>query len=152
MQTPEAQPLEILRAGDYLSRVRHLEEELAFKLRYLATLRTQLPSFAPHEHVTGGDIADSTANRAMRISELTQEIEGLYNAIDHARRETQALLRSLPDPRVRGLLEMRYLSGCKWDTIADTLYVTPRSAMRLHRRALKTVYALLSERRARQIK
>ncbi|MBQ1946791.1 MAG: hypothetical protein II343_07665 [Clostridia bacterium] len=145
-------PLEILRAGDYLSRVRRLEEELSFKLQYLATLRTEMPAFAPHERVTGGDIADSTAHRAMRIQELSEEIEGLYNAIDHARKETQALLRLLPDPRVRGLLEMRYLSGYKWDTIADTMFVTPRSAMRMHRRALSTVYALLSDRRARGAK
>ena len=147
--TNEPLPIEILRAGDYLSRVRRLEEELSFKLNYLSTLRTQLPTFAPHEHVTGGDIADSTANRAMRISELTEEIQGLYHAIEHARRETQELIKALPDPRVRGMLEMRYLTGCKWDTIAETMFVTPRSAMRMHRRALKTVYALLSERRSR---
>lgn len=141
-------PQETLRAGDYLSRVQRLEEELAFKLQYLSTLRTQQPTFSSSERVQGGDIADSTAHRAIRIQELREEIDGLYNAIDHARRETEQLLQALPDQRVRGLLEMRYLSGFKWDTIAETMFVTPRWAMRMHQRALHTIYALLKERKA----
>lgn len=145
-------PVECIRAGDYLSRVRRLEEEVALKCQYLNTLRAELPSFALHERVTGGDIADSTAHRAVKIAELREEIQGLYNAIDHARRETEHLLRALPDTRVRTLLEMRYLGGYKWDTIADTMFVTPRSALRMHQKALRTVHALLSERRAQQMK
>lgn len=148
-QHEHGQPQETLRAGDYLSRVQRLEEELAFKLQYLSTLRTQQPTFSAEERVQGGDIADSTAHRAIKIQELSDEIAGLYNAIEHARCETEQLLRSLPDQRVRGLLEMRYLSGYKWDTIAETMFVTPRWAMRMHQRALHTVYALLQERKAR---
>ncbi len=152
MSSQTVAPLASVRAGDYLSRVRRLEEELSLKLQYLSTLRTQTPTFAPHERVTGGDIGDSTAHRAIRIEELSAEIEGLYNAIEHARRETEQLVRSLPDARVRMLLEMRYLNGYKWDAIADTMFVTPRSALRMHQKALHTVYALLSEKRAQQIK
>ena len=139
-------------AGDYLSRVRHLEEELQLKLQYLSTLRTQVPSFAPHERVVGGDMPDPTAHRALRMEELQQEISALYSAIDRARRETERLVLSLPDVRVRTLLEMRYLGGHKWEDIADTLFITPRSALRMHQRALRTVHALLSERAAQQIK
>lgn len=152
MTQPGGLPVESIRAGDYLSRVRRLEEEVTLKTQYLNTLRTQLPSFAPHDRVTGGDISDSTAHRAVKIAELREEIAGLYNAIEHARRETEHLLRTLPDSRVRMLLEMRYLGGYKWDTIADAMFVTPRSALRMHQKALKTVYALLSERRAQQMK
>lgn len=152
MSKPNALPLASIRAGDYLSRVRRLEEELQLKLQYLSTLRTQTPTFAPHERVTGGDIGDSTAHRAIRMQELSEEIAGLYNAIDHARRETEQLLHALPDTRVRTLLEMRYLNGYKWDTIADAMFVTPRSALRMHQKALHTVYALLSEKRAQQIR
>ena len=145
-------PVECVRAGDYLSRVRRLEEEVALKCQYLNTLRAELPGFSPHERVTGGDTADSTAHRAVKIAELREEIAGLYHAIDHARRETELLLRTLPDTRVRTLLEMRYLGGYKWDTIADAMFVTPRSALRMHQKALKTVHVLLSERRAQQMK
>lgn len=137
---------EEIRAGDYLSRVQRLEEELICKLQYLSALREQYPSLALHERVQGGDISDSTALRAIKMQELRSDIDGLYNAIDHARRETEQLLKCLPSPRVRNLLEMRYLSGFKWDTIADTLYVTPRAAMRMHQRALKTVHILLKEK------
>lgn len=138
--------VEMIRAGDYLSRVQRLEEELTCKLQHLSTLRAQYPQSALHERVQGGDIADSTAHRAIRMQELREEIEGLYNAIDHARRETEQLLSLLPSPRVRSLLEMRYLSGFKWDTIAGAMYVTPRAALRMHQRALKTVHLLLSEK------
>ncbi len=140
---------EEIRAGDYLTRVQRLEEELTCKLQYLSALREQYPTAALHERVQGGDISDSTALRAVKMQELKEEIAGLYNAIEHARHETELLLRSLPSPRVRNLLEMRYLSGFKWDTIASTLYVTPRAAMRMHKRALRTVHILLKERQAR---
>lgn len=140
---------EEIRAGDYLTRVQRLEEELTCKLQYLSTLREQYPTASLHERVQGGDISDSTALRAVKMQELKEEIAGLYNAIDHARRETEQLLRHLPSPRVRNLLEMRYLSGFKWDTIASAMYVTPRAAMRMHQRALKTVHILLKEKQAR---
>ena len=139
---------EEIRAGDYLSRVQRLEEDVGWVdvTGLLSALREQYPSLALHERVQGGDISDSTALRAIKMQELRSEIDGLYNAIDHARRETEQLLKCLPSPRVRSLLEMRYLSGFKWDTIADTLYVTPRAAMRMHQRALKTVHILLKEK------
>lgn len=143
-------PVELIRAGDYLSRVQRLEEELTCKLQYLSTLRAQYPQSALRERVQGGDISDSTALRAIQMQELRAEIEGLYHAIEHARRETSELLRALPSPRVRSLLEMRYLSGLKWDTIATAMYVTPRAALRMHQRALKTVHLLLNEKRQRQ--
>lgn len=136
------------RAGDYLSRLQHMEKEVDFKLRYLRSLRTQMPSAPTQERVQGGDIADSTAHRAIRIEELQQEIAQLYTQMDLVRKETELFIRSLPDLRLRSLLEMRYLSGFKWETIADTLYMTTRSAMRLHQRALQTAHVLLSERRA----
>lgn len=136
------------RAGDYLSRLKRMEEEADLKLRYLRSLRTQMPSAPARERVQGGDMADSTAHRAIRIEELQQEIAQLYTQMDLVRRETELFISSLPDLRLRSLLEMRYLSGFKWETIADTLFMTTRSAMRLHQRALQTAHVLLSERRA----
>ena len=136
------------RTSDYLSRLQRMEEEVSFKLQYLHTLRTQMPAPSPGERVTGGDTADSTAHRAIKIAELQQEITHLYEQMDAVRREIEMLIRSLPDLRLRSLLEMRYLSGFKWETIAETMFMTPRSAMRLHQRALQTAHILLTERRA----
>ena len=48
--------------------------------------------------------------------------------------------------RVKGEESMR--EKC----VRKGLSVTPRSALRMHQKALKTVYALLSERRAQQMK
>ena len=136
------------RTSDYLSRLQRMEEEVNFKLQYLHTLRTQMPAARTEERVTGGDMADSTARRAIKIQELQQEIGQLYAHMDAVRRETEMFIRTLPDLRLRSLLEMRYLSGFKWETIAETLFMTPRSAMRLHQRALQTAHILLTERRA----
>ena len=135
-------------AGDYLSRLNRMEEEVTLKLQYLHTLRTQMPAARTEERVQGGSMADSTANRAIKIEELQQEITGLYTQMITVRREIELFIRTLPDLKLRSLLEMRYLSGFKWETIADTLLMTTRSAMRLHSRALQTAHVPLTERRA----
>ena len=60
------------------------------------------------------------------------------------------------DEMINTPIGARYVPG--WDEDLKQLkhyrcmFVTPRSALRMHQKALHTVYALLSEKRAQQIK
>lgn len=139
-------------AGDYLSRAGRLEEEVRCKLQYLRALRDMTPGGLQLDKVQPGEAADPTLHRAVKMEELREEIEELYAQIERIRSENAHLIAALPDARLRSLLEMRYLSGFKWDVIAQNMFVTPRSALRMHQRALKTMHALLLERRAQRMK
>lgn len=138
-------------AGDYLSRSSRLEEEVRCKLQYLRSLRDATPGGLQMDKVQPGEPADPTLHRVVKMEELREDIDALYAQIEKAQRDSAHLIAALPDARMRMLLEMRYLSGFKWDVIAQNMFITPRSVLRMHQRALKTVHVLLAERRSKYL-
>ena len=135
-------------AGEFLSQVRRMENELSCKLAHVRCLRETMPSGLRTGAWRGGDISDPTGRNALCIAELQQEIDALYRQVHKKRSEISRVIRRLPNTRARSLMEMRYLSGLGWERIAESLCITPRSALRLHQKALHTVDVLLLEKQA----
>lgn len=132
-------------AGDYLSQVRRLENEITCKLAHIRCLRDMRPGGLKTGAVYPQGAGDPTGERAMRIEELRAEVDQMYRDMQRLRCDIAAVVERLPNTRARCLMEMRYLSGLTWDAIAESLAITPRSALRLHQKALRTVDILLRE-------
>lgn len=62
---------------------------------------------------------DEVAARAMMEREWLEEI-----------------IQTLPDPRQREVLSLRYLHGLGWEDIAERMYYSLRWVMKLHRAAI----------------
>jgi len=135
-------------AGAFLSQVRRMENELSCKLAHVRCLREALPGGLQTGAWRGGEISDPTGRNALCIAELQQEIDALYQQVRKKRMEIARVVNRLPNTRARSLMEMRYLSGLGWERIAESLCITPRSALRLHQKALRSVDALLMEKDA----
>jgi len=58
-------------------------------------------------------------------------------------RQLQTLIDSLPVPEYRTLLELRYLSGSKWEEIAEAMSMHVRWVYRMHGRALQAAQKIL---------
>ena len=58
-------------------------------------------------------------------------------------KQLQALIDSLPVPEYRTLLELRYLSGSKWEEIAEAMSMHVRWVYRMHGRALQAAQKIL---------
>jgi len=76
---------------------------------------------------------------------LQKEIDILDTLIARAEERADRLIRCVPSLRVRKLLEMRYLSGLKWEVVAECMDIGVRTAMRSHQRGLKYIENLLRE-------
>ena len=122
------------KARRFLERPARLEEEIALREAYIRGLSAPRPDGTPPEE---------TARR--RLQALRQEAEALRQQRDAARRETAALLARLPHAGARTLLDMRYLSRLPWDTIGEALRISPRAALRRHRRALLLAAGFLDQ-------
>lgn len=134
------------RAQRFLLRPRRLAEIIACQQIHISTLQSKVGSPDLGIRVTGSAPADRTAYLACKISEMREETARLERQQALALVQVKRLLRGMPSPRAACLLEMRYLSGLTWSAISDALHLTPRTALRLHQRALRLVQQLLEDR------
>jgi DNA-directed RNA polymerase specialized sigma24 family protein len=131
MPRPE-RPESELRAERYLSRVTLLQSEMTCQLQHLRALR---------ERYRAGGKEDTVL--ILRIRQVRRQAESLQQQLSAVQREVSAAIARLPDPRVRAMMEMRYLSGLTWEEIAEALFSSPRAALRMHQRALRQISLLL---------
>ncbi|MDD6040515.1 MAG: sigma factor-like helix-turn-helix DNA-binding protein [Clostridia bacterium] len=71
-------------------------------------------------------------------NELQEEIARLTEKS----RQTEQLIKTLPDERYRAVLELRYLCGMTWEEIASRLHFTLRWVHKLHRDAIDQLAGL----------
>ena len=121
-----------MNAKAYFAQARSLPVQIQAKTKQLQAVRTlQEPLAAlPEASKTLSDLA----------ADITAEVQA-YAALQ---RQLQTLLDSLPVPeRYRTLLELRYLSGSKWEEIAEAMSMHVRWVYRMHGRALQAAQKIL---------
>lgn len=120
-----------MNAKAYFAQARSLPVQIQAKTKQLQAVRTlQEPLAAlPEASKTLSDLA----------ADITAEVQA-YAALQ---RQLQALIDSLPVPEYRTLLELRYLSGSKWEEIAEAMSMHVRWVYRMHGRALQTAQKIL---------
>ena len=114
-----------MNAKAYFAQARSLPVQIQAKTKQLQAVRTlQEPLAALPE-----DLA----------ADITAEVQA-YAALQ---RQLQTLIDSLPVPEYRTLLELRYLSGSKWEEIAEAMSMHVRWVYRMHGRALQAAQKIL---------
>lgn len=83
-------------------------------------------------------------NSERDLSEYAAELDGFQRDLREARtyaikkqREIYRAVQSVEDPRLRRILELRYVDGKKWQEIADKVGKDIRHIIRLHGEALE---------------
>ena len=116
-----------MNAKAYFAQARSLPVQIQAKTKQLQAVRTlQEPLAAlPEASKTLSDLA----------ADITAEVQA-YAAL-------QTLIDSLPVPEYRTLLELRYLSGSKWEEIAEAMSMHVRWVYRMHGRALQAAQKIL---------
>lgn len=133
-----------------LFRPEELGQEIARKRTRAEALRrfaTRLTA-APRE-VTVTSTPDPSRSQDLLAEAMDEEaqIPLLEEERGRALAEAGLLISRLPDPRLIRLLELRYLEGTGWDSIARTLGYAAGSVFRFHRHALARLAEILREDR-----
>ena len=131
----------------WLGRVRYIDRRVEAKSEQVMRLRARLEgrraviSDMPRGGV-GGDWTDIVA----KIQELEDEINAEIDRLIDTRRDVVRAIDSLPDERMRTLLELRYLNGWGWQRIADALHYERRWILALHSESLNLIYEKLTNK------
>ena len=86
----------------------------------------------------GGD-GRSLERTVAHIDALIRQLTGQRDKLARLRREIDAAIRSVPDPKLQELLRLRYIEGMTFEKIAVDMNYSWRQAIRLHGIALSKV-------------
>ena len=96
------------------------------------------------ERVTGGlgstgggrQVSHPVARAVERMVEIERKINDTIDQLIRVREEIEVEIDALPNPTLRRLLSLRYLSGFTWERIAVEMGYTYQWVCKLHSRAL----------------
>ncbi len=125
-------------AKEYLSRYRWQNDRINAKLEQVAELRRKAQTVSSgssdgsHSSTPYDRIGEITA----RIVDLEREInEDIDRSID-VQREIRAAITTVPDERLRHLMELRYINCLTLEEIARRMDYSYKQICRLHGKAL----------------
>lgn len=131
---------------EYLSRARtlNLRIDAGFEriqqLRALAQRRTAVYG---REKVNASAAADGRMDVVARIVDAERALDEEIDRMLALKEEIAAVIGRVPDERMRGLLELRYLNGLSWEEVAERMNYTTRNIYNLHNAALRAVTLLI---------
>ncbi|NMA03277.1 MAG: DUF1492 domain-containing protein [Clostridiales bacterium] len=92
------------------------------------------------EKISGGDIiVCHMENAAAKLMELSAELDDCIDKLVDTKREILETIEQVENINYRLLLEMRYVNGESWDSVADTIGCDVRNVFRIHGKALKEI-------------
>lgn len=84
------------------------------------------------EKISGGDIIVShMENAAAKLMELSAELDDCIDKLVDTKREILETIEQVENINYRLLLEMRYVNGESWDSVADTIGCDVRNVFRI---------------------
>ena len=131
---------------EYLSRCRWQNDRINAKLEQVAELRRKAQTVASHgsenSSAGGSAVYDRVGEITARIVDMEHEI---YDDIDRCidtQREVLSAISSVPDERLRHLLELKYINCLTLEEIAVRMGYCYMQICRLHGKALSAVKML----------
>lgn len=124
----------------YLQRYRAADDEINDLLREKERIMSRLTrmtsclSGMPH----GGGESDKMTDGVAKVIELDAEIDSKVDALCDFRATLQKQIGEIKREDYRRVLNLRYIQGLKWDSIADIMHydVDAKKVFTLHGRAL----------------
>ena len=128
-------------AKEYLSRYRFLNDDINAKLEQVAELRRKAQS------VGGGNSTGTHSSQPYdRVGEITAKIVDLEREINEEidrsvdiQREIRRSISTVPEQRLRTILEYRYINGLTFEQIAVKMNYSYKQTCRLHGKALSEI-------------
>ena len=78
-------------------------------------------------------------NAYCQLADYNTEADRLFREFTAARKRTEELISSVPDPVQREVLTRRYIIGQRWEEIAEYMNYSRRRITQLHGIALKNI-------------
>ncbi len=122
------------RYGDNEREIMRLEEDMA---RW--TSRAERVAAVCSPAPTRGGEGDRIQTAVESILEVKAMLYDRLVDAAELRRGIQTAIDTVGEPRLRTLLEYRYIDGLKWEHIAEALRLDLRHTLRLHCRALDAI-------------
>lgn len=134
-------------AKEYLGQAYKIECEIRVKQTELEAMRSALHGRGVRYEGIGGQPADNELEKAIcRVLDREREINRAINRLVKQKLEIAAVIRSVPDVRLRELLVRRYLDFERWEHISSDMHLEIRWLFRLHDKALREVSKALAYR------
>ena len=128
---------------EWLSRAYHLDRRIRAKMRRaesLSCLATKASGISDGIPVsTGGYAASRLESIAVRLADLSTEIEKDNVELTEITGQIRSAISSVGDQTMEDILEMRYLDMLKWEEISAMMGLSVDYTYQLHRRALEIV-------------
>ncbi len=131
-----------MNAQEYFSRAKCLDQQIDSKIEQLSSLKdlakkcTMSMTGMPRSRNRGKTAMEDTI---VKIIDLQDEINGDIDRLVDLKREMAGVIRMLPSPELRTLLELRYLCFRTWPQIAAAMDYSVHHLYKLHRAALDEV-------------
>ena len=129
-----------MNAKAYLSQAFRLDQQINSKLEQVSALRqlaTKATASIHAERVSGTNQRSSMENAVIKLIDLEHEINDDIDRLVDLKRELSAFISEIENHAYKMVLELRYLSGNKWEEVADVMGYDLRWIYRLHGKALK---------------
>lgn len=127
---------EFLNQAFYLDRLIQANKDELERLRSVAD---SIPSpDLSRERVQGGERSDRIANTVVKIVDLERQIQADIDRCVQARTDIRRVIDAVDKPKLKLILQERYLNFKKWEQIQEVVEVTDlRYLFRLHNIALE---------------
>ncbi len=136
-----------MRAKEYLSQAKTLDQRINTKLDRVARLRSMTQKITVSMNAEQVSHTRNVSSMEDMIIRLLEEEEALNASIAELvvlKREISDVLEQIHDPDRHLILEMRYLCYHSWEEIADTMNIHIRTVFRIHGHALQDVDRILA--------
>lgn len=126
--------------AEKLKRYIYLYQEIEILLEELERAKsyrermTQLLSDVPKGGGSDGTMLETATER---IIEIETRIAGQVQQLTQERMETDEMISSIDNQRMRMIMQMHYISGKTWEQIADALFMDIRWVFRMRKKAIK---------------
>ena len=126
--------------AEKLKRYIYLYQEIEILLEELERAKsyrermTQLLSDVPKGGGSDGTMLETATER---IIEIETRIAGQVHQLTQERMETDEMISSINNQRMRMIMRMHYISGKTWEQIADALFMDIRWVFRMRKKAIK---------------
>jgi hypothetical protein len=127
---------------EFLNQAFYLDRLIQSNVDELERLRAVAESISSPdlstERVQGGEPSDKVGNTVVKIVDLEREIQNEIDRYVQAKRDIRRVIDGVDKPKLKLILQERYLNFKKWEQIQEIVEITDlRYLFRLHNVALE---------------
>lgn len=138
----EGCPMYAMSARAFMDQVRFAQRRITAlqeRARYYKALAMKTTSSLEAIRTSGTDRRSKVEDGVCALIDIGEEIEKQAQALRTAMTSVCSVISRLDDPSEKEVLELRYLSGYRWEDIARRMMYDERQVRRIHIKALEHV-------------